>query len=832
MPIEKRITGDDYPEGGADIEIESQDAPENLPDVEIHFDSETGDLLVNIGKEEDADVPFDANLAEVIDSDVLGTISSELMLLFDADRSSRKDWEDQYSKGIKLLGFTMEERTKPFKGASGVSHPLLTESIVQFQSTALKELLPAEGPVRTQVLGKETREKLMQADRVRDFMNYQITSVMEEYTPDFDQLLFYTGYGGSTFKKVYYDENKGRMTSALVLPDNLYIPYWGSSVMSECERIIHRVPMTTNDYKKAVVRGQYLDEAQPQSLNDNGQSTIKKAVDKAMGMTPNAEEEEISLLEFQLDYDLQGFEHKDENGEVTGIALPYIITLDENTGDVVGIRRNWKEGDKLYRRKQYYVHYRLVQGPGAYGLGFLHLVGNLSKTATAALQQLLDAGTLVNLPAGFKAKGARIMNDDVPIQPGEWRDMDAGGMELQSSLLPLPYKEPSQTLMALLGFCVQAGQRMASISDMQVGDSNQNAAVGTTIALLEKGSSVMSAIHKRLHYSQKLEFQLLAKGFAEYLPNEYPYDVPGESRTIKKSDFDDRIDVLPVSDPNIFSVAQRITMAQTQLQLAQSAPQMHNMYEAYRRMYEAIGVRDIDQILNTQNVDKPKDPASENSQALDGSPLKAFAGQQHDAHIMTHILFGLSPLIQGMPNVVVNLQKHIFDHIRLKAEEDVEAELFKQYGTDPDKMVSALQREAMVATKVAQGFQEIKQLQQKLQGDPPADPLIDLKKQELQQVSERDKAKIGVDQAQLQLDQQKEQADQQESQAKLMLEVQKFQQEQQRHATDTSFNAHKHHIDTQFGAHKHQIDSSMTSQKNDADALIKMQQQQGAQNAK
>jgi len=832
MPIEKRITGDDYPEGGADIEIESQDAPENLPDVEIHFDSETGDLLVNIGKEEDADVPFDANLAEVIDSDVLGTISSELMLLFDADRSSRKDWEDQYSKGIKLLGFTMEERTKPFKGASGVSHPLLTESIVQFQSTALKELLPAEGPVRTQVLGKETREKLMQADRVRDFMNYQITSVMEEYTPDFDQLLFYTGYGGSTLKKVYYDENKGRMTSALVLPDNLYIPYWGSSVMSECERIIHRVPMTTNDYKKAVVRGQYLDEAQPQSLNDNGQSTIKKAVDKAMGMTPNAEEEEISLLEFQLDYDLQGFEHKDENGEVTGIALPYIITLDENTGDVVGIRRNWKEGDKLYRRKQYYVHYRLVQGPGAYGLGFLHLVGNLSKTATAALQQLLDAGTLVNLPAGFKAKGARIMNDDVPIQPGEWRDMDAGGMELQSSLLPLPYKEPSQTLMALLGFCVQAGQRMASISDMQVGDSNQNAAVGTTIALLEKGSSVMSAIHKRLHYSQKLEFQLLAKGFAEYLPDEYPYDVPGESRTIKKSDFDDRIDVLPVSDPNIFSVAQRITMAQTQLQLAQSAPQMHNMYEAYRRMYEAIGVRDIDQILNTQNVDKPKDPASENSQALDGSPLKAFAGQQHDAHIMTHILFGLSPLIQGMPNVVVNLQKHIFDHIRLKAEEDVEAELFKQYGTDPDKMVSALQREAMVATKVAQGFQEIKQLQQKLQGDPPADPLIDLKKQELQQVSERDKAKIGVDQAQLQLDQQKEQADQQESQAKLMLEVQKFQQEQQRHATDTSFNAHKHHIDTQFGAHKHQIDSSMTSQKNDADALIKMQQQQGAQNAK
>ena len=774
MPIEKRITGDDYPEGGVDVEVSAQEMLEELPEIEIEFDTKTGEVVVNIGDQEDADVPFNANLAEVVDADVLTLISSDLMLLFEADRSSRKDWEDQYSKGMKLLGFSMEERTKPFKGASGVSHPLLTESIVQFQATALKELMPSDGPVRTRVLGKETREKIMQAQRVRDFMNYQITSVMEEYTPEFDQLLFYTGYGGSTFKKVYYDENKGRMVSALVLPDDLYIPYQGSSVMSECERIIHRVSMTTNEYKKAVARGQYLDTAQPQSYSNMDESTIRKAVDKATGMSPTDEEEEVSLLEFQLDYEIEGFEHKDEDGEITGIAQPYIITVDEGTGDVVGIRRNWNEGDKLFIRKQYYVHYCLVQGLGAYGLGFLHLVGNLSKTATAALQQLLDAGTLVNLPAGFKAKGARIMNDDVPIQPGEWRDMDAGGMELQSSLLPLPYKEPSQTLMALLGFCVTAGQRMASITDMQVGDSNQNAAVGTTIALLEKGSSVMSAIHKRLHYSQKLEFQLLAKGFADFLPDEYPYDVPGESRVIKRRDFDERIDVLPVSDPNIFSVAQRITMAQTQLQLAQSAPQMHNMYEAYRRMYEAIGVRDIDQILNTQNVDKPKDPASENAQALDGSPLKAFAGQQHDAHIMTHILFGMAPLMQGMPNVAVNLQKHVFEHIRLKAEEDVEAELFKQYGTDPEEVVSALQREAMIAVKVAQGFQEVKKLGEELSGDQE-DPLVALKKQELEQSAKRDEAKIGLDQAQLQLSQQKEQADQQESQAKLMLQTQKIQ---------------------------------------------------------
>jgi hypothetical protein len=766
MPIEKNMTIDDLPEGDVAVEMEDE-----LPsDIDIEFDTETGEVVINIGAEDD-DVAYDSNLAEIIEPDVLQLISSDLMSLFDADKSSRKEWEEQYSKGMKMLGFTFEERTKPFKGACGVQHPLLTESIVQFQAQALKELMPAGGPVRTQVLGKETREKLMQADRVRDFMNYQITTVMEEYTPDFDQLLFYVGFGGSAFKKVYYDETKGRMVSALVLPDNLYIPYTGSSVMSECQRITHRVPMSTNDYRKAVIRGQYLDTAQMTTAAETGQSIIKKETDRTTGVDPTGVEEEICLLEFLVDLDIRGFEHKDEDGEETGIKLPYIVTIDEISQSVVGVRRNWKEGDPLFARKQYYVHYLLVQGPGAYGLGFLHLVGGLTKTATSALQQLVDAGTLANLPAGFKAKGARIANDDTPLSPGEFRDMDAGGAELSASLLPLPYKEPSQTLFALLGFCVDAGRRLASITDMQVGDSNQNAAVGTTIALLEKGSAVMSAIHKRLHYSQRMEFQLLAKGFADYLPAEYPYDVPGESRRIKAKDFDDRIDVLPVSDPNIFSVAQRITMAQTQLQLAQSAPQMHNMYEAYRRMYEAIGVRDIDTILNTQQVDKPKDPASENAQALDGSPLKAFAGQQHDAHILTHILFGMSPMMQGMPNVAVTLQKHIFDHIRLKAEEEVEAELFQQYGTDPDQLISSLQREAMIAIKVAQGFQEVKALQNQLMG-PQTDPLVELKKQELGQSAQRDQAKLQMDQQRLSLDQQKEQADVQFDTARLALQQQ------------------------------------------------------------
>jgi len=771
MPIEKN---NDRPAGNMDVEIEDIKEGE-MPDIEIILDDEGG-AEIEIGEQED-EVPFDANLAEVLDPGVLQQISSELMPLFEADQGSRKDWEEQYGKGLKLLGFTFDERTKPFRGAAAATHPLLTEAIVQFQAQALKELMPADGPVRTRVLGKETREKLMQADRVRDFMNYQITDVMEEYTPDFDQLLFYTGYGGSAFKKVYYDEDKGRMVSKLILPDNLYIPYNGSPVMSECARITHIVPMSVNDYRKAVLRGQYLDNAQERSSADMGNNIIKKETDRVTKMSPNADDEEMELLEFQIDWDLEGFEHKDEDGEPTGLRLPYIITIDKTSGATVGVRRNWKEGDELYRRKQYYVHYMLVQGLGAYGLGFLHLVGGLSQAATSALRQLIDAGTLANLPAGFKAKGARIMNDDVPLQPGEFRDIDAGGVELSQTLMPLPYKEPSQTLFALLGFCADAGRRLASVTDMQVGDSNQNAAVGTTIALLEKGGQVMSAIHKRLHYSQKIEFKLLAKGFGEYLPDEYPYDVPGETRTIKRRDFDDRIDVLPVSDPNIFSVAQRITMAQTQLQLAQSNPQMHNMYESYRRMYQAIGVRDIDAILNTQNVDKPKDPASENAQALDGSPLKAFAGQQHDAHMTSHILFALSPSTASMPQVLTTIQKHIFEHIRLKAEEATEAELFTQYGTDPDGLVSALQREAMIAIKVAEYYQEAKKMQTDLQGPPGEDPLVKVKEQEIQAKTTADQAKDANDKARIQLEGQRVQGDLMVDQAKAALDAQKLQQQ-------------------------------------------------------
>jgi hypothetical protein len=755
MPIDKAL----YEAPQTSIKVDDGE------DIEIVIDEEGATVEI----EEEDSVDFYDNLAPVLEEDVLQRIALDLSALFEADKSSRQDWEMTYAKGLELLGLRLDERTKPFRGAAGATHPLLTEAIVQFQAQALKELMPAGGPVRTQVLGKETIDKMQQASRVQDFMNYQITTVMKEYTPEFDQLLFYTGYGGSAFKKVYYDFQLGRMVSKLVLADDLFIPYYGSSVMSQCPRITHRIPMDSNEFRKRVVAGEYLDvQVDPEQAPADA-NRIQYSVDKQIGIQQSGDPEEIFLLEFQVDLDLPGFEDKDEKGEPTGIKLPYVVTLDDASKKVLGVRRNWKEGDKLKNRRNYFVHYLLIEGPGAYGLGFVHLIGSLSKTATMALRQLLDAGTLSNLPAGFKAKGTRIENDDVPIQPGEWRDIDVGGADIQQNMLPLPYKEPSQTLFQLLGFCVDAGKRLASVADMQVGDGNQQAAVGTTLALLERGAQVMSAIHKRLHYAQKLEFELLAEGFSQYLPDEYPYDVPGARRSIKRKDFDNLISIQPVADPNIFSTAHRMVLAQTQLQIAQSAPQMHNMYEAYYRVYAAMNVRDIDGILRPQNTQMPKDPATENADVLDGMQLRAFAGQQHDAHILAHLMMGLSPMLQANPMSAMELQKHILSHVRLKAEENAEAQLFMAYGTDPDRMVSDLQREAMVALRVAQFMEETRKLQNQLMGagEEGPDPIVALKEQELKIRAQSDMANQQIDRQRLQIEQQRTQATMQANQARI-----------------------------------------------------------------
>ena len=760
-----------------EVVIGGKGIPDMGSDIEIIIE-EDGGAIVEMGESDAEEVDFYANLAAVIDPDELVLVGLEVSAMFEADKGSRSDWEEMYAKGLDLLGFRMEERTKPFRGAAGATHPMLTEAIIQFQAQAFKELMPAGGPVRTQIMGKETVEKFQQAGRVQDFMNYQITTVMEEYTPEFDQQLFYTGYGGSTFKKVYYDYQLGRMVSKLCLADDVYIPYSGSSVVSQCPRLTNRIAMDSNEYKKRALAGEYLDlDAETYSAPSSG-NQIQDAVDKITGITPTTDIGEVFLLEQLVDLDIPGFEDVGEDGQPTGVKLPYVVTMIEDSQRVVGIRRNWKEDDKKHLRRNYYVHYVLVEGPGAYGLGFVHLIGGLGKAATSALRQLIDAGTLANLPAGFKAKGARIADDSTPIQPGEWRDIDAGGAELAASLLPLPYKEPSQVLFGLLGFLVDAGKRLSSTADMQVGDGNQYAQVGTTLALLERGSMVMSSIHKRLHYAQTLEFRLLFEGFGQYMPDEYPYEVPGASRKIKKSDFNTMVSVQPVADPNIFSSAQRIQLAQMQLQLAQTAPQMHNMYEAYYRMYAALNIRDIDGVLLPQNTNTPRDPASENSDVLNNMKLKAFAGQQHDAHIATHLMMGLSPILQANPMAAAELQKHILDHVRLKAEEDVEADLFKAYGTDPDRMVSLIQKEGMIAIKIAVFMQEVRDMQDNLSGagEEAPDPLIKLKETEIQQRGQNDQAKIALDQQRLGLDQQKQQETSQINRQKLQLQQAKLNQ--------------------------------------------------------
>jgi len=768
MPIDKAINP--APEGGILVIAEEAAA---MPDIEVVIDDEGG-ATIEIGEGEAEAVDFYANLAEVIEPEALARIAIDVSAMFEADKGSRSDWEQMYAKGLDLLGLRMEERTKPFRGAAGAAHPMLQEAIIQFQAQAFRELMPAGGPVRTQILGKETVDKFQQASRVQDFMNYQITTVMEEYTPEFDQLLYYTGYGGSTFKKVYYDVSLGRMVSKLCLADDIYIPYNGSSVVSQCPRLTHRIAMDSNEFRKRVVAGEYLDVQVELEPTPADPSQIQAAIDKVVGIQPTDAAGEVFLLEMLVDLNIPGFEDKDESGEPTKIKLPYVVTLAEDTLRVIGIRRNWKEEDELKRRRNYYVHYVLVEGPGAYGLGFVHLIGGLSKAATTALRQLIDAGTLANLPAGFKARGARIADDSDPIQPGEWRDIEVGGAEISSSLLPLPYKEPSQVLFALLGFLVDAGKRLSSTADMQVGDGNQYAQVGTTLALLERGSMVMSAIHKRLHYAQSLEFRLLAEGFAMYLPDEYPYEVPGASRKIKRVDFNNMVSVLPVADPNIFSSAQRIQLAQMQLQMAQSAPQMHNLYEAYYRVYAALNIRDIDGILLPQHTQMPKDPASENAAVLNNTQLKAFAGQQHDAHIATHLMMGLSPILQGNPMAAMVLQQHILEHVRLKAEEDVEADLFKLYGTDPDRMVSQIQKEGMVAIKVAGYMQEVRAMQDQFAGGGGGeDPLVALKEKEIEQRAQSEQAKIQFNEQKLQLERQKFQRSAQIDEQRLQIQAAK-----------------------------------------------------------
>ena len=746
-------------------EVELEPGTDQPIDIEM---TEDGGAIVN-PEIMPPDTGFDGNLAEFIDENDLQVIASELRQSFEDDKSSRQQWEETYTKGLDLLGLNYSERSQPFQGASGVTHPLLAESVTQFQAQAYKELLPASGPVRTQIIGQATKDKEDQAQRVSDFMNYQIMHVMEEYDPELDQMLFYLPLAGSTFKKIYYDASLGRAVSKFIPAEDLIVPYTATN-LSECERVTHVLKRTDNDIKKMQVTGFYRDVDLQVVQEEN---KVEEKERKLSGIEKTGyRDDQYTLLEMHVDLDVPGFEDPD------GIKLPYIITIDEGSGNVLSIYRNYKDGDTLYKKQQYFVHYKFMPGLGFYGLGLIHMIGGLSRTATAALRQLIDAGTLANLPAGFKARGLRIADDDSPIQPGEFRDVDAPSGDLRAGLLPLPYKGADPTLFQLLGFCVQAGKEFATVADQKIGEAaGAGAPVGTTMALMERGMRVMSAIHKRVHYAQRIEFKLLARIFAESLPPMYPYEVQGDLQSLKASDFDERIDIIPVSDPTIFSMSQRVTLAQTQLQLAEAAPQMHNIYEAYRRMYSAMGVQNIDAILPVPTGPEPMDPGMENATALSGGSLTAFRKQNQLAHIDAHRAFFSSALVKHNPQTLMILQSHIMEHVSLQAREEVEQEMAKEFealqaqagGELPPEQQNEMQElvESKIAERIVEMTEKMVTEEQEVMSEQGEDPLVQLKQQEINLKAQDLQRKATADEGKMMLDQAKLAQNEQLAEAKI-----------------------------------------------------------------
>tara|TARA_Y100000401_G_scaffold48091_1_gene37293 strand:+ start:1008 stop:3407 length:2400 start_codon:yes stop_codon:yes gene_type:complete len=715
-------------EGMEEEEIIVEELEED-PDV---TEQEDGSVVIGPDLEDELQQQMlmepDANLAELLEDDELSEIASDLISNYEEDRSGRQEWEDAYTEGLELLGIKYEDREEPFRGSSGVTHPLIAEAVTQFQAQAYKELLPSSGPVRTQVVGTSTPEVVSQSQRIQDFMNYQIIHVMDEYDPEMDRLLFYLPLAGSAFKKVYFDDILDRAVSRFVPADDLVVPYNATDIAS-ASRVTHVTRMSLNDVRKFQAGGFYRDiELEPYEQEDE----VRDKERELSGVEKTSSDLDCTILEVHTDLDLPGFEHISPiDGEKTGIKIPYIVTIDQGSEKILSIRRNYREGDDYYRKIQYFSHYKFLPGLGFYGFGLLHMIGGLGRSATSILRQLIDSGTLANLPAGFKARGIRIRDADEPLSPGEFRDIDAPGGALRDSLIPLPYKEPSQTLFQLLGFIVDAGRRFAMVADMQVGDGNQQAAVGTTVALLERGSRVMSAIHKRMYYAQKQEFRMLARVFSESLPPMYPYQLVGVDAMIKQADFDDRVDVIPVADPNIFSMSQRMALAQTQLQLAQSNPQMHNLYEAYRRMYEAIGVQNIEAVLPPPPQPQPMDPALENSMAIMQKPLQAFPEQDHDAHIAAHIAFMKTPIPSSTPAIFGILQSHLCQHVAFKARNMAQAEMEQMV---QEQMAMGQQPQQMdMEPRVAQIIAVITEEVMGALMPPPQgpDPLVELRSKEL-----------------------------------------------------------------------------------------------------
>jgi hypothetical protein len=758
MAIEKSLYA--APQGLEELAAMDQDAPQIEIEIE---DPESvtigmGDMEIEIEPDKESEDDFNANLAEFIDDDVLQSIASDLIGDFDEDISSRKDWMQTYVDGLELLGMKIEERTEPWEGACGVYHPMLSEALVKFQSETMMATFPAAGPVKTQIIGKETPAKKESAQRVQDDMNYQLTDVMKEYRPEHERMLWGLGLAGNAFKKVYFDPGLDRQTSIFCPAEDIVVPY-GASNLESAPRVTHVMRKTENELRKLQVAGFYrdIDLGTPENVLDE----VEKKIAEKMGFRATSDNR-FKLLEMNVDLDLEGYEHKDKKGEKTGIALPYVITIEKGTSNVLAIRRNWEPDDETHTKRQHFVHYGYVPGFGFYCFGLIHLIGAFAKSGTSLIRQLVDAGTLSNLPGGFKTRGMRIKGDDTPIAPGEWRDADVASGVLRDNLLPLPYKEPSQTLMTLLNQIVEEGRRFANAADLTLSDMSAQAPVGTTLAILERTLKNMSAIQARVHYSMKQELGLLKHIIAEYTPDDYDYQPSEGSRKAKRSDYDD-VDVIPVSDPNASTMAQKIVQYQAVLQLAQGAPQLYNLPLLHRQMLEVLGIKDAQKLVPMDDDQKPTDPVTENQNVLKGKPVKAFLTQDHQAHIVVHMaamqdpkimaLLQQNPMAQQMQQAMM---AHINEHLGFEYRKQIEQQLGMQLPPQTDESGEEVQMspevEARLSPMLAQAAQQLlqknQQEAQQAQAQQQAqDPIIQMQQQELQLKAQENQRKATKDQA-------------------------------------------------------------------------------------
>jgi hypothetical protein len=717
------------------IEIEIVDPEE----VKIGVDG----MMIEFGKSEPRAEDFDANLAEYMSESDLQGLASELIGQYEGDLASRKDWLDTYVKGLKILGIRYEDRTEPWPGACGVFHPLLMESAVKFQSETIMETFPAMGPVKTKIVGKETAEKKDAAIRVADDMNYQLTEVMKEYRPEHERMLLSMALAGNAFKKIYFDPSLNRQTAVYIPAEDMVVPY-GAANLETAERVTHRMRKTKNELKKLQYAGFYrdIDLGEPMRVMDEVEK--QKAEDQGFSASMD---DRFQLLEMHVNLDLPDYPDVDEENHETGIALPYVVTIEKGTGTVLAIRRNWKEDDELKAKRQHFVHYGYIPGFGFYYFGLIHLIGGHSKAATSLLRQLVDAGTLSNLPGGLKSRGLRIKGDDTPIAPGEWRDVDIPSGAVRDNILPLPYKEPSQTLSLLLDKIIEEGRRFAAVSDLKISDMSSQAPVGTTLAILERVLKVMSAVQARIYYAMKQEFKLLAAIIRDYTPEEYSYEPEVGDRRAKKADYDD-VDVIPVSDPNAATMSQKVVQYQAVMQLAQAAPQLYNLPYLHRQMIEVLGVRNADKLVPMPDDQKPRDPVTENMDAMTGKPLKAFIYQDHEAHIAVHMALGQDPKIAAMigqnpmaQQITQSLQAHIMEHVAFQYRREIEKQLGvslpplpqddnEEYDMPPELEVQLAQISAAAAARLLQKDQAEMQAQQIAQQQQ--DPLVQMQMMDLQ----------------------------------------------------------------------------------------------------